>query len=221
MRGVVKQCVFLNQTLNPRISQCHRPISDTFSDSILGLVPPFVIPPPGPNTNAGVLAPNGVPGLVSPGVAGTLRLCFICAWMRCPAARADMRLSSPAMTAAQMIRARRWAFSPGVTGWAPATPSISSIASWGPRMVPPPTVPTSMEGIEQVMRRSLPSLVLEEKMGQLGWRKGQLDQHKHSRLHQGHTLRTLHILRRILTSSNVHGLRRNSQVSSISGKTSS
>jgi hypothetical protein len=31
---------------------------------------------------------------------------------------------------------------------------------WGERMVPPPTVPTSIEGIVHVINRSCPSLML-------------------------------------------------------------
>lgn len=44
-----------------------------------------------------------------------------------------MRDSSPATTAAQMIRASRRAFSPGFVGWGPWTPNIVSIACWGGR----------------------------------------------------------------------------------------
>ena len=81
--------------------------------------------------------------------------------MRWPAARALMRESSPAMTAAAMIRASWRAFSPGVVWWAPRMPSMSRTACWGARTVPPPTVPTSMEGIVTVTRRSCPLFVLE------------------------------------------------------------
>lgn len=43
-------------------------------------------------------------------------------------------------------------------------PSTSSMARWGARMVPPPTVPTSIEGMEQVMSRSSPSLMLRDQL---------------------------------------------------------
>lgn len=45
------------------------------------------------------------------------------------------------------------AFSPGVVGWDPRTPSISSMADCASRMVPPPMVPTSIEGIETAIWR--------------------------------------------------------------------
>lgn len=46
------------------------------------------------------------------------------------------------------MRARRREFSPGLVGCGPRTPSMSSMADWGSRMVPPPRVPTSIEGME-------------------------------------------------------------------------
>jgi hypothetical protein len=53
--------------------------ASTLSESILGLVGDFdtLI-----GANEGVREPNGVPGRLSPGVAGTLLLCFMCAWIR-------------------------------------------------------------------------------------------------------------------------------------------
>lgn len=86
------------------------------------------------------------------GAAGP-RLWAICARTRCPAASAEHRLSSPARTAAATIRASRRAFSPGSVGWEPRTPSRSSIADCPSRMVPPPMVPTSMDGIETAICR--------------------------------------------------------------------
>ncbi len=121
---------------------------------------------------AGVWAPEYgiVPGVTAykPGVTGRLvvgvlawdRLCCICALMRCPAARALIKESSPAMTAAAMMRARREAFSPGDARFAPRIPSMSRTACWGARTVPPPTVPTSMEGMVTEIRRSSSLLVL-------------------------------------------------------------
>ena len=82
---------------------------------------------------------------------------------RCPAASADMRLSSPARTVPQTILSKfnlrsikfgchmgmlgnylaSWlAFSPGKEGWGPFTPSISRHADCAGSTVPPPTVPT-------------------------------------------------------------------------------
>jgi hypothetical protein len=101
----------------------------------LGIIPPV----------AGVCAPvTGVGALL-----GTLLLlCAIWALTRWPAHRALFRESSPAKTPAAMMRARRRALSPGAVGWAPRTPRRSSMADWGSRMVPPPMVPTSIEGME-------------------------------------------------------------------------
>lgn len=75
-------------------------------------------------------------------------LCAMWACTRCPAASALHKLNSPAKTLAATIRANRRAFSPGVVGWAPRTPRRSSMADWGSRTVPPPIVPTSIDGIE-------------------------------------------------------------------------
>ena len=76
------------------------------------------------------------------------RLWVMCALTRWPAARAEQSESSPARTPAATILASCWAFLPGVVGWAPRTPRRSSMAAWGSRMVPPPMVPTSIEGME-------------------------------------------------------------------------
>lgn len=77
-----------------------------------------------------------------------LRLCCMCALTRWPAAKALHRDNSPAKVAAPMMRAKRRALSPGFVGCEPRTPSISSMALWGSRIVPPPRVPTSREGID-------------------------------------------------------------------------
>lgn len=61
-------------------------------------------------------------------VGGAERLCAMCALTRWPAASAEHSDSSPASTVAAMTRASNRAFSPGVTGWAPRTPSMSSMA---------------------------------------------------------------------------------------------
>jgi hypothetical protein len=95
----------------------------------------------------GVMAPVGGAGVVVR-VGGAERLCCMCALTRCPAARALQSESSPARTAAAITRASRCEFAPGSVGWGPRTPSMSSIAPWGSRMVPPPSVPTSSEGME-------------------------------------------------------------------------
>lgn len=95
-----------------------------------------------------------------PSVPGRLaedRLCFRWDLTRWPALRADMRESSPASTVPQMIRARVLAFSPGFSRCGPWTPNILRQAAWAGRIVPPPTVPTSREGIVQEMKRSFPS----------------------------------------------------------------
>lgn len=80
--------------------------------------------------------------------------------MRCPAAKAPISDSSPAITDAHIILANLCAFAPGSTWFAPFTPSSSSIALCGDRTVPPPTVPTSIDGIEQLISKSLSSLML-------------------------------------------------------------
>ena len=83
-----------------------------------------------------------------------LLLCAMCALTRWPAQSALFRLSSPANTPAAMTRASWRALSPGAVGCAPRTPRRSSMADWGSRMVPPPMVPTSIEGMETEIWRS-------------------------------------------------------------------
>lgn len=104
-------------------------------------------------------APTAADTGVEDRVGAALRLWAMCAFTRCPAARAAHRLSSPARTEAAMIRDNWRAFSPGVVGWEPRTPSRSSMADCASRMVPPPIVPTSMEGIDTAIWR-LPLLLL-------------------------------------------------------------
>ena len=53
-------------------------------------------------------------GVIVPGVEGTERLCFMCAWIRWPAQSAPMSDNSPAITDAAMILANLWALAPGV-----------------------------------------------------------------------------------------------------------
>lgn len=117
---------------------------------------------------------------------------FICIWERTrwPAARAAMRLSSPASTVPATIRARRSAFSPGRWVLAPLQavdhrkkgyhsdrnkrekysmyrmPSSSRAADWPGRCVPPPTVPTSIEGIVTDARRSPANVRLCTEIGE-------------------------------------------------------
>lgn len=127
---------------------------------------------PNPTVAAPTAADTGVTDLVDASVrvpvaganAGALRLCAICALTRWPAARALHSESSPASTAAATMRARRRALSPGFVGCEPRTPSISSMADWVSRIVPPPIVPTSMEGMETLIWR-LPFVLL------IVWRK--------------------------------------------------
>jgi hypothetical protein len=80
--------------------------------------------------------------------AGEDRFCAMCALTRWPAARAAHRAGSAAKAAPPMMRARRLAFSQGGVGCDSWTPSLSSIVAWGSRMVPPPKVPTSIDGME-------------------------------------------------------------------------
>jgi len=70
------------------------------------------------------------------------------------AARAAQRLSSPARTAAATMRANFCALVPGTVGCGPRTPSMSNMAAWGSRIVPPPIVPTSIDGIVTEMCKS-------------------------------------------------------------------
>lgn len=141
-RSRVNQCMLCERC--PSNSTSKRPKSAPRRDSddylfalsaAAGVVMPVIIRPAG---GAGVLDRVG----------GADLLCAMCAWTRCPAASALHSDNSPANTVAATIRERRRAFSPGVMGWAPRTPSMSSMADWGSRIVPPPRVPTSIEGIE-------------------------------------------------------------------------
>mmetsp|Transcript_35788 Transcript_35788/g.83528 ORF Transcript_35788/g.83528 Transcript_35788/m.83528 type:complete len:308 (+) Transcript_35788:566-1489(+) len=91
------------------------------------------------------------------GVADGLRLCCRCALSRWPAESADMSESSPAMTVAATTVASSRELAPGLSREAPATPSIPRHALCGARMVPPPTVPTSIDGIVHEMWRSSPA----------------------------------------------------------------
>ena len=86
-------------------------------------------------------------------VFAELRLCAMCARTRCPAASALFKLSSPARTLAAMIRASFWEFPPGLVGWEPLSPRRSNIALCGSRTVPPPIVPTSIQGIDTLIWR--------------------------------------------------------------------
>ena len=106
-------------------------------------------------------------GVMVPGVEGTERLCFMCAWIKCPAHSAPINDSSPAMTEAAMIRASLCALAPGVVECAPAMPIIYSMDRCGGKTVPPPTVPTSMLGIDTVIKRSSSSLIASMSVMQL------------------------------------------------------
>lgn len=101
-------------------------------------------PPPPPGGAAGALNGAGVDDRL----VAALRLWRICAPTRCPAASAEHRESSPARTVPAMMQARRRELSPEFVGCGPRTPSRSSMAACGSRIVPPPMVPTSIEGIE-------------------------------------------------------------------------
>ncbi len=71
-------------------------------------------------------------------------------------------------------------------------------------MVPPPTVPTSMDGMDTVISRSAPSLILKTRIS-VSTLRSKL-RTGDSRFHESHTIGTLYILRRILTRSKVHRL---------------
>ncbi len=131
-------------------------------------------------------------------VGTALLLCAIWAFTKWPAARALQRLSSPARTPAAMIRANCRALSPGVVWWAPLTPSISSIEDCASRMVPPPMVPTSMDGIETLICR-LPLLLCFVSMVDVSVETGDL------LLHDCDTIAAFYDLGWILPSCNEHG----------------
>jgi hypothetical protein len=104
--------------------------------------------PPPPVIGVILPLPAGVAGAGVGARLGTLLLlCAMCALTRCPAHNALLSDSSPASTPAAMTLASCLALSPGDVGCAPRTPSRSSIADWGSRIVPPPMVPTSIEGM--------------------------------------------------------------------------
>eukprot|EP00967_Tisochrysis_lutea_P132551 scaffold231562_cov28-Tisochrysis_lutea.AAC.1 len=79
--------------------------------------------------------------------------------IRWPAESAESSDSSPARTAPATIVASSRALEPGSFGAAPATPSISRQARCGRKIVPPPTVPTSIDGIVHETCKSTPPLV--------------------------------------------------------------
>mmetsp|Transcript_17910 Transcript_17910/g.39715 ORF Transcript_17910/g.39715 Transcript_17910/m.39715 type:complete len:242 (+) Transcript_17910:347-1072(+) len=84
-------------------------------------------------------------------------MCDATSWL---AARAAMRLSSPASTADPTICASLRALSPGTEPGplaAPRTPQMSRQPACAGRWVPPPTVPTSMEGMVTLTCRDLRS----------------------------------------------------------------
>mmetsp|Transcript_78173 Transcript_78173/g.108618 ORF Transcript_78173/g.108618 Transcript_78173/m.108618 type:complete len:373 (-) Transcript_78173:500-1618(-) len=103
---------------------------------------------------------------VGPGAAASsevaeepaFRLRMMWALSKSPVASAAMSDSSPASTDPATIRASCSAFAPGVVACAPRSPSISSAAACAGRVVPPPTVPTSTEGIVTDTRKPSPSL---------------------------------------------------------------
>lgn len=121
--------------------------------------PPFGVPLPPSSSELVMPKPSPTPPTPDPEdasmgagvldrVGGALRLCAMCARTRCPAASAEHKLSSPASTAAATMRASRRALSPGFVGCEPRTPSMSNMALCGSRIVPPPSVPTSIDGID-------------------------------------------------------------------------
>jgi hypothetical protein len=124
------------------------------------------LPAPLPAVNLSPSLIENVVGVLGAGVVvlegaalgAALLLWAICARTRWPAASAAFRLNSPARTVVAMMRASCLALSPGCVGCGPRTPRRSSIAAWGSRMVPPPMVPTSMEGMETEMCRLPPWL---------------------------------------------------------------
>lgn len=70
------------------------------------------------------------------------RLYFMWLLTSCPAARADMRDSSPASTEPATMVASSLEFEPGESLLAPFTPSRFKQADCDASCVPPPTVPT-------------------------------------------------------------------------------
>ena len=125
-------------------------------------------------------------GVVFPSILGvaalTLMVALLCSmWdlTKCPSAKADRIESSPARTAPQVIMASSLAFLPGSSGQEslihgseeqesliPGSsealiPSISRAADWAGRTVPPPTVPTSIEGMVHEMCKLGPSALVK------------------------------------------------------------
>mmetsp|Transcript_8019 Transcript_8019/g.22894 ORF Transcript_8019/g.22894 Transcript_8019/m.22894 type:complete len:260 (-) Transcript_8019:627-1406(-) len=106
-------------------------------------------------------------GIKTPNRASKLRRCFfyfvgafLRLWIMCARtswllARAAMRLISPARTAPAMALDSAWALVPGALGAreAPATFMTSRQARCAGSDVPPPTVPTSRDGMVQDMSR--------------------------------------------------------------------
>ena len=65
-----------------------------------------------------------------------------------PATSTEQRFNSPAKTPAATMRANSWALRPGVFTSGPRTPRRSSIVLCDSNTVPPPTVPTSRDGMD-------------------------------------------------------------------------
>lgn len=73
------------------------------------------------------------------------------------------------------------------------------MADWGSRMVPPPMVPTSIEGMDTETWRSSRTLWRVSGWWLWGWRKGNVLSH------DGNTVGRLHDLRGILTGGEEDG----------------
>jgi len=103
---------------------------------------------------------DSIDSLVSVEVVGGFFL-LCCMWDRTRwlAAKAAIRESSPANTAPPMMVASFLALDPGGRsgGEGPLTPSIARQPPWAWRVVPPPTVPTSTEGMVTDTCRLSPS----------------------------------------------------------------
>merc|ERR1712232_523584 len=93
-----------------------------------------------------------------------LRLCCICAWTSVLAASAASKLNSPAIVATATTCASLRAFPQGMSP--PPFPIAFRQAACAGNEVPPPTVPTSIEGIVQLIQRS-PSFVSSNIVRQL------------------------------------------------------
>lgn len=78
---------------------------------------------------------------------------------------------------------------------------MSSIAPWGSRMVPPPSVPTSIEGIVTVIWREPPTL-----LARLAYKPTNiLSTFVDLLLHKGHAVGTFYNLCRVLSGSDEDG----------------